>query len=109
MADELKQPGRTLPRSIIFSILAIMVFYLALNIGVVGVVPWQTVARTTSVASLVVTTNWGRGAADVVTVLILITAFASVLAGLLGGYRAALPGGPRRRVLQRVRAAAPAG
>ena len=87
MADELKQPGRTLPRSIIFSILAIMVFYLALNVGVVGAVPWQAVARSTSVASLVVTTNWGHGAADVVTVLILITAFASVFAGLLGGSR----------------------
>jgi amino acid transporter len=87
MADELKEPGRTLPRSIIFSILGIMVFYLALNIGVVGVVPWHVVARSTSVASVVVTTNWGRGPADVVTVLILVTAFASVLAGLLGGSR----------------------
>jgi amino acid transporter len=85
MADELKDPGRTLPRSIIFSILGIMVFYLALNIGVVGTVPWHVVARSTSVASLVVTRNWGHGAAGVVTVLILITAFASVLAGLLGG------------------------
>jgi amino acid transporter len=87
MADELKDPGRVLPRSIIYSILGMMVFYLALNIGVVGVVPWHVVARSTSVASLVVTTNWGHGAADVVTVLILITAFASVLAGLLGGSR----------------------
>ncbi len=87
MGDELKDPGRTLPRSIIFSILGIMVFYLALSIGVVGTVPWPTVARSTSVASLVVTRNWGHGAADVVTVLILITAFASVLTGLLGGSR----------------------
>jgi len=87
MADELKEPGRVLPRSIIYSILGMMVFYLALNIGVVGVVPWHVVARSTSVASLVVTRNWGHGAADVVTVLILITAFASVLAGLLGGSR----------------------
>lgn len=87
MADELKDPGRTLPRSIMVSILGIMVFYLALNIGVLGVVPWHAVARSTSVASLVVTTNWGHGAADVVTVLILITAFASVFAGLLGGSR----------------------
>ncbi len=31
--------------------------------------------------------SWGRGAADVVTVLILVTAFASVFTGLLGGSR----------------------
>ena len=36
-----------------------MVVYLALNIGVVGVVPWQTVAKSESVASLAVTTSLG--------------------------------------------------
>ncbi|HLH58172.1 MAG TPA: APC family permease [Streptosporangiaceae bacterium] len=87
MADELREPGRVLPRAIIWSILGMMVFYLALNIGVVGTVPWRAVTHATSVASLVVTRNWGHGAADVVTVLILVTAFASVLAGLLGGSR----------------------
>jgi amino acid transporter len=64
-----------------------MVLYLALNIGVVGVVPWQAVANSTSIASLVLERTWGHGAAIVVTVLILITAFASVFAGLLGGSR----------------------
>ncbi len=87
MGGELKNPGRVMPRSIIISIIAIMVIYLAMNIGVVGVLPWQQVARSTSVASLAITHNWGRTAADFVTVLILVTAFASVFAGLLGGSR----------------------
>jgi amino acid transporter len=87
MGGELRNPGRVMPRSIIISIVAIMVIYLALNIGVVGVLPWPKVAHATSVASLAVTHNWGRAAADLVTVLILITAFASVFAGLLGGSR----------------------
>ncbi|NIE67197.1 APC family permease [Burkholderia sp. Ax-1719] len=87
MGDELKNPGRTMPASIIVSILAMMVFYLAMNIGVIGTVPWQDVAKSTSVASLVVERNWGHAAAAVVTVLILIAAFASVFAGLLGGSR----------------------
>jgi amino acid transporter len=64
-----------------------MVIYLALNIGVVGVVPWHQVAASSSVASLAVTTSWGHGAADLITVLIVITAFGSVFAGLLGGSR----------------------
>lgn len=87
MGGEIKHPGRVLPWSIILSILGMMVLYLALNIGVVGVVPWQTVATSTSIASLVLERTWGHSIAAVVTVLILITAFASVFAGLLGGSR----------------------
>ena len=87
MGGELRNPGKVMPRSIIISIAAIMVIYLAMNIGVVGVLPWHKVAHATSVASVAITHNWGGAAADVVTVLILITAFASVFAGLLGGSR----------------------
>jgi amino acid transporter len=80
MGDELKRPGRTMPRAIVTSILGIMVIYLLLNIGVVGAVPWQQVQNSTSVASLVVTRSWSHGAADVVTALVVVTAFASVFA-----------------------------
>ena len=87
MGDELAHPGRTMPRSIIISIIAMCAIYLALNIGVIGTIPWQHVAKSTSVASLAVTRNWGHSAADIVTALIIVTAFASVFAGLLGGSR----------------------
>jgi amino acid transporter len=87
MGGELRNPGRVMPRAIIYSIFAIMVIYLTMNIGVVGVLPWPKVAHSSSVASLAVTHNWGRPAADAVTILILITAMASVFAGLLGGSR----------------------
>jgi amino acid transporter len=87
MGDELQQPGRTMPRAIIYSIVGIMAVYLLLNIGVVGTVPWQHVAHSDSVASLAVTTSWGHTAADIITALIVVTALASVFAGLLGGSR----------------------
>jgi amino acid transporter len=87
MAAELKDPGRVLPRSIIYSIIGIMVAYLTMNIGVLGAVPWQTAAHSQSIASLVLTRTWGKAAADVTTVLIVITAFGSIFAGLLGGSR----------------------
>jgi amino acid transporter len=87
MAEEVREPGRVIPRSIIYSVLAIMVVYLVMNIGVQGVVPSDQVAKSSSVASLVLETNWGKTAAQIVTVLILITAFASVFTGLLGGSR----------------------
>lgn len=87
LAAELKDPGRVLPRSILYSVLGIMVAYLATNIGVLGVVPWQQAAKSDSVASLVLEQTWGKAAADVTTVLIVVTAFGSIFAGLLGGSR----------------------
>src|SRR5258708_20750934 len=87
MGAEMRNPGRVIPWSIIVSVLGIMVLYLALNIGVMGVVPWQIVAKSSSIASLVLEQVWGKGVASIVTVLIIITAFASVFTGLLGGSR----------------------
>ncbi|WP_190128207.1 APC family permease [Streptomyces mashuensis] len=92
MGAEIKQPGRTLPRAIVLSILGIMVIYLLLQIGTLGVVNWREMLEpesvaATSVASAVLERTWGKGAAQVVTGLILVTAFASLLTGLLGGSR----------------------
>jgi amino acid transporter len=87
MAGEVRNPGRVIPWSIITSILLMMLFYLVMNIGVLGVAPWQTVASSSSVAALVLEHTWGKVMAQIVTVLILVTAFASVFMGLLGGSR----------------------
>ena len=87
MGDELRDPGRTMPRSILVSVFAMMIVYLVLNISVLGVAPWQVIAKSQSVASLVVEHSWGHAAASVMTVLIIVTAFASVYTGLLGGSR----------------------
>ncbi|MGW4652324.1 APC family permease [Kitasatospora sp. NPDC004289] len=92
LGAEVKEPGRVLPRAIVFSIIGIMAIYLLLQIGVLGVIDWHEMldpdsVASKSVASAVLERVWGHAAADVVTVLILVTAFASVLAGLLGGSR----------------------
>ncbi|WP_050502457.1 APC family permease [Streptomyces monomycini] len=92
LGAELKDPGRTLPRSVIRSVLGIMAVYLLLQIGTLGVIDWRDMLdprnpAATSVASAVLETAWGRGPAVAVTVLILVTAVASVLVGLLGGSR----------------------
>ncbi|MBT2503750.1 APC family permease [Curtobacterium sp. ISL-83] len=92
MGAEMRQPGRTIPRSVIFSVLGIMVIYLFMQVGILGVVRWQAMLHTDSVAyqsvvSLVIQRSFGPAAAIVVTVLILITAFGSILIGLLAGSR----------------------
>jgi fructoselysine transporter len=92
LGAEIRRPGRTLPRSIIFAVLSMMVVYLAMQIGVLGVVDWhemlnQNSQAYTSVVSLLLERTWGATAAKIITVFILVTAFTSVLAGLLAGSR----------------------
>jgi amino acid transporter len=87
LGAEVKDPGRVIPRSIVYAILGIMGLYFLLQVGVLGVVPWQQAKDSSSVASLVLEKAWGKGTAQIFTVGIIITAFASVFAGLLGGSR----------------------
>lgn len=92
LAGEVDQPGKVIPKSIILSIFGILAVYLLMQVGVLGVVDWHRMldpnsAAYKSVASVVLSETWGSTAAGIVTVLILITAVASVFAGLLGGSR----------------------
>jgi amino acid transporter len=93
VAEECRAPERILPRSIIISVLLVLALYLFLQVGVLAAVPWQSlVAQAGSqqsqyVASAVVAASWGSPAARIVTILILVTAFASVYGGLLGASR----------------------
>jgi amino acid transporter len=92
LGAEIRRPGKTLPRSIVYAILSMMVVYLAMQVGILGVVNWHEMLDPnspafTSVASLVLERTLGATAAKIVTVFILVTAFTSVLAGLLAGSR----------------------
>ncbi len=92
MAAELRNPGRTIPRSIVFSILGMMVIYLTMNISMLGIVPWReaidkTQGANSYLASVVVERAWNPAASKIVTGLIIITAYGSLFAGLLGASR----------------------
>ncbi|MFI7116147.1 APC family permease [Amycolatopsis sp. NPDC049868] len=87
LGGEVRDPGRTLPRSIILSILGIMSLYFLLQLGVLGSIPLEELKNATSVASTVLEQAWGTGAAKIITVFIVIAAIGSVFAGLLGGSR----------------------
>ncbi|MDX1891193.1 APC family permease [Mycolicibacterium sp. 050158] len=87
LGAEMRDPGRTIPRSIVFSILGIMSLYFLLQIGVLGSLPLDEIKNSTSVASSVLEQAWGSGTAKVVTALIVVAAIGSVFAGLLGGSR----------------------
>ncbi|WP_328615633.1 APC family permease [Amycolatopsis sp. NBC_00355] len=87
LGGEVRSPGRTLPRSILFSIVGIMSLYFLLQVGVLGSIPLEELKNATSVASTVLEQAWGTTTAKIVTVFIVIAAIGSVFAGLLGGSR----------------------
>jgi amino acid transporter len=87
IGDEVIAPVRTIPRAVVLSILIVAVAYVALNLGVFSALSISDVAHSTSVASLAVERTAGSAAAKVVTVAILVTAFASTFGLLLGASR----------------------
>lgn len=87
VGDEVENPGRVVPWSIILSILGVLVIDLAMNIGIIGVVPWQAAEKSTSIGTDFMLRVWGKPGADVIAVLIIVAAFASVYTGLLGASR----------------------
>ncbi|WP_308209313.1 APC family permease [Allokutzneria sp. A3M-2-11 16] len=87
LGAEIRDPGRTIPRSIVLSIVGMMSLYFVLQVGILGVLPWEEAAKPGPIASTIVEHNWGVTAAQILTALVVVTAFASVFAGLLGGSR----------------------
>jgi basic amino acid/polyamine antiporter, APA family len=90
IGDEVKDPGRVIPRSIVISTAAVAALYLAINLSIIGVVPWREfVPASTSpnaqfVVSVFMEKIYGSAVASVFTLMILWTAFGSVFALLLG-------------------------
>ncbi len=90
LAGEVVRPERTLPRAILGSIGIVAALYFAMNVTVLGVVPWRTLLAGAAgnaqahVISAMMQRIYGSGAARVATLLIVWTAFASVFSLLLG-------------------------
>ena len=83
-AEEVKKPEGTIPKSIILSIAIVGILYLALNISVIGVVPYREAMHSTAIISEFAQRLYGSGIARWVTLLIMWTAFSSIFAVLLG-------------------------
>jgi amino acid transporter len=102
LGDEVKDPGKTIPRALLLSILLVGCLYILMNVSILGVVPWQEMTHTGQsnrglyVVSIFMQRIYGAWAANVVTALVMWTAFASVFSLLLGysrvPYAAALDG-----------------
>jgi amino acid transporter len=76
-----------MPRAIVISILGVAAIYLVMNIGIMGVIPWRKAIDSTNIGTDAVQAVWGHVGGVIITLLIVLTAFASVYCGLLGGSR----------------------
>src|SRR6478672_9852448 len=102
IGDEVQNPGRVIPRSIIISVIAVALIYIAINFSIIGVVPWREFVPAAAhpesnfVVSIFMERIYGRGLATLFTAMVLWTAFGSVFALLLGysrvTYAAAIDG-----------------
>lgn len=87
VGDEVRDASRTIPRSILISVIVTAVVYLAMNISIISVVPWQEAIQSSCkdyIASEFMARLYGRAGGVIISVLICWTAFASVFALLLG-------------------------
>jgi amino acid transporter len=90
LGAEVRDPGRTIPRAIVWSVALVAVLYLLMNTSVLGTMPWQELTGQAganarlSVAAVVVQRAYGAVAGRIVAALVVWTAFASVYALLLG-------------------------
>lgn len=84
---EVRDPARTIPRSIMIAVLIVAALYLIMSTTIIGVVPWRDAMKSSAVVSDFIERLYGTGAAKVMTALILWTSFASVFAIMLGNSR----------------------
>jgi amino acid transporter len=84
VGGEVLRPEKTIPRAILIAIVAVASLYFAVNLSIIGVVPWERASQSTYIVSDFIASLHGRAAASVMTMLILITSLASVFANMLG-------------------------
>lgn len=94
LGGEVKDAARTVPRAILISIALVAALYLAMNISVLAVLPWQGIvgehdlgARQAVISSFMEIAygpRLGPALGKLAAVLVMVTAFASVFSLLLG-------------------------
>ncbi len=90
IGDEVKEPARVIPRSILISIVLVAIIYMLINLSIIGVVPWRQFVPASDhpesrfIVSVFMERVYGRTVATLFTGAILWTALGSVFALLLG-------------------------
>jgi len=91
IGEEVRNPGRVIPRSIIFSLIGVAAIYLLMNLSIIGNVSWREFVPalddnpvSNHLVSILMERVYGRRLATLFTLMVLLTIFASLFAVLLG-------------------------
>jgi len=84
IGEEVRKPRKTIPHSILISIVLVAVLYLTMNISILGVIPWREAMHSDAIVAIFIERLYGPLGAKISSVLILIATFGSVFAILLG-------------------------
>ena len=90
LGGEIKNPGKNIPASMFISVIGIALLYLAMNMSVASVIPWQEIQQWQNdglnnfVVSTFIERLYGNTAAKAATLMILWVALASLFAVMLG-------------------------
>lgn len=84
LAEEIRDPGRVIPRAIMGSILLVGVLYVLMTASFISVIPWHQLLQSKFIASQYIQTLEGAFAGKMMALLLLWIAFSSVFSLLLG-------------------------
>lgn len=84
LGGEIQRAERNIPLSMFMSVIGIAILYSLLNLSVASVLPFEQAANSPFIVSTMVETLYGSGAARFATLLVLVVAFSSLFAVLLG-------------------------
>jgi amino acid transporter len=84
IGEEIRAPDRTIPRAVLWSIAIVAVLYFGLNLSILGTLPWREAEHSQAVVAAFMRLIYGSWGGTLVTLLILIASWGSVLAMLLG-------------------------
>jgi amino acid transporter len=95
IGDEVRDPGRTIPRSILLSALLVCLMFVGLHLAMLGVIPWEEASKSDNLPATFMDQLHGQWAASLMSVLLIWSCVGSAFAGLLGYSR--IPYGAARQ------------
>jgi amino acid transporter len=83
MEEEVVNPGHVFPRAILWSTIGVTLIYAVMNLTLLGNMPWTEISQSTHVVSDMFSRDYGYSSAVIITILVVVTAYASVYSLLM--------------------------
>ncbi len=85
LGGEVKQPGRTIPFSILCSVITVLILFCLVHLAFVNIIPWREATQfKENLAAEFMNRRHGPWAAIAITILLMGSCFASSFSGMLG-------------------------